>query len=140
MPRILPGERHEGTEAHRHEGMELKRLPAPRKSRNSETATVRPSISLISSGGLRIGDAAKVVVMQQTTKSATPKREKTPRGPAKKNDPRMIAAARELRDRWLEKLNRGEYQPQIGGKYHVCRCLISDEPERDMPHRKFLAA
>ena len=49
-----------------------------------------------------------------------PKREKKLKAKA---DPRMIAAARELRDRWLEHVNAGEMLLEGAGKYDVSRAL-----------------
>jgi len=49
------------------------------------------------------------------------KREKKPRV---KNDPVHVAAARELRDRYLEQFNSGLVLS--GGKYEVCRALVSN--------------
>jgi hypothetical protein len=43
-----------------------------------------------------------------------------------KCDPKLIAAARELRDRWMEEINAGRYLPESNGKYEVSRAL----PER----------
>jgi hypothetical protein len=48
-------------------------------------------------------------------KPKRPPRQKT------KTDPRLIAAARELRDRYLETINDGSIQPQ--GKYEVSRLI-----------------
>jgi hypothetical protein len=56
-------------------------------------------------------------------KAGKPKRE--PRTKAR-NDPKHVAAARELRDRWLEEIN---HTPMLGqGKYDVSRAL--PEPAR----------
>ena len=55
----------------------------------------------------------------------TPKA-KAPRVPKQKvkNDPRYKAAARELRDRYLEQYNSGSYLPEpTAQKYHVCRMI-----------------
>jgi len=49
-------------------------------------------------------------------------KQKTPRAKAK-NDPRLVAAARELRDRWLERVNSGQLLPEAAGKYDVSRQL-----------------
>jgi hypothetical protein len=38
-----------------------------------------------------------------------------------KCDPRLVAAARELRDRWLEKMNAEPELIEGGGKYEVNR-------------------
>jgi hypothetical protein len=43
--------------------------------------------------------------------------------PKQKNDPRHIAAARELHDRWLEQVNAGTIQLEGAGKYDVGRRL-----------------
>lgn len=43
-----------------------------------------------------------------------------------KADPKHVAAARELRDRWLERVNAGQYLPQACGKYEVSRMLAAD--------------
>jgi hypothetical protein len=40
-----------------------------------------------------------------------------------KNDPRLVAAARELRDRWLEEVNAGAAMLVGNGKYDVSREL-----------------
>ncbi|MBA3272623.1 MAG: GNAT family N-acetyltransferase [Chthoniobacterales bacterium] len=51
-----------------------------------------------------------------------PKREKTPKP---KVDPKWVAAARELRDRWLERVNTGEAELGPEGKYDVVRSLAA---------------
>ena len=55
--------------------------------------------------------------------NAKPKREKKSGGAKAKNDPKLIAAARELRDRWLEKVNAPGGEGLLGGqgKYEVAR-------------------
>ena len=59
-----------------------------------------------------------------------PKREPKQRP---KSDPRLIAAARELRDRWLEEVNSGNYLPGSQGKYDVSRALESTKPISTSP-------
>ena len=58
--------------------------------------------------------------------NAKPKREKKSRGVKAKNDPKLVAAARELQDRWLEKVTApgGEGLLIGGGKYEVSRLPI----------------
>jgi hypothetical protein len=51
-----------------------------------------------------------------------PKREKKPK---RKNDPKLVAAARELRDRWLEHANADPSMLLPTGKYDVARALVS---------------
>ncbi len=50
-----------------------------------------------------------------------------PKRQGQKNDPKHIAAARELRDRYLEEVNTGRMLPSAwgGGKYEVSRQLIA---------------
>ncbi len=43
--------------------------------------------------------------------------------PKPKNDLMHVAAARELRDRWLEEVNAGRYLPAANGKYDVSRAI-----------------
>jgi hypothetical protein len=51
-----------------------------------------------------------------------------------KCDPRLVIAARELRDRWLEQANEGRYLPMSHARYEVSRPLtdtrtaIANEP------------
>ena len=42
-----------------------------------------------------------------------------------KNDPKYVAAARELRDRYLDEVNSGRCLPAANGKYDVSRSLES---------------
>jgi len=48
-----------------------------------------------------------------------------------KNDQKLVAAARELRDRWLEKANEDPSAFLSNGKYEVSRTLRKAEGERD---------
>jgi len=50
------------------------------------------------------------------------KRLKSPRAKAK-NDPTHVAAARELRDRYLDEVNAGRCEIHGGGKYTVGRAI-----------------
>jgi hypothetical protein len=54
--------------------------------------------------------------------------EKKPREPRqkRKNAPHLIAAARELRDRWLEQVNTGQFVIESQGKYDVSRWIDED--------------
>jgi len=68
-----------------------------------------------------LGIAAKPGEQPVEAPTAKPKRE---RQPAKKHDPKMVAAARELRDRYLEEFNSGRVQieaARASGKYDVSR-------------------
>jgi hypothetical protein len=65
----------------------------------------------------------RFLVAKENVSEPKPKRE--PKRKVK-NDPKLVAAARELRDRWLEKVNSGQYLPELPeacGKYEVSRTL-----------------
>jgi hypothetical protein len=66
-------------------------------------------------------------------KRAQATREWVPR-PKKKADPKLIAAARELRDRWLEEVNKGtdggRFLPQESAKYDIARQIAQAIPAR----------
>jgi hypothetical protein len=53
---------------------------------------------------------------------------KKPKKQTVKNDPKLIAAARELRDRWLERVNSGTNAITGGGKYDLTRSLEAPVP------------
>ena len=46
-----------------------------------------------------------------------------------KADPKLVAAARELRDRWLEQVNAGELLLEGAGKYDVARQISASSVE-----------
>ena len=89
---------------------EPKQLPT-RKQRKAKVAPVIHPLA-ISAGGLRFAAPKPAAGAEK------PEREKRQRV---KNDPKYIAAARELRDRWLEEVNSGRLLPARGGKYEVSR-------------------
>jgi hypothetical protein len=59
--------------------------------------------------------------------AAQPKTEKPGREkqPTVRNDPKFVAAARELRDRWLERVNENPLSIQGAGKYNLA-CGIGE--------------
>jgi hypothetical protein len=80
-------------------------------------ATGNPKPATISAGGLRFA------VPTEALPQPRPKSKRQSRRAGMKNDPRLVAAARELRDRWLERV---AHEPQLlesRGKYRVCRSL-----------------
>jgi hypothetical protein len=88
-----------------------KALPAKRvRKAKKELVVVNPSA--IASGGLRFGSVVPSVIEEKIE----PKEKKQT-----KNDPRLVAAARELKDRWLGEINSGRYLPIGNGKYEVSR-------------------
>jgi hypothetical protein len=54
--------------------------------------------------------------------------EKKEKKPKVKNDPQLVAAARELKDRWLEQVNGGLYLPMGNGKYEGSRGIGEARP------------
>ena len=68
-----------------------------------------PKRATIAEGGLRFADPAP---------APAEKRKRAPK-PKQKNDPRLIAAARELRDRWLEQMQHESLV--VAGKYEISR-------------------
>jgi hypothetical protein len=83
--------------------------------------------TLISRGGLR-AEAPKVPVEKTAGEKAKPT--SVPKTKVK-NDPKMAAAARELRDRYLEEVNSGRFLPPERGRYDVSR-QIADKTSRDV--------
>jgi hypothetical protein len=115
MPRVLPAPgRIEGPEggspAERPKG--LPGTPAKRQTVEQPPALV---------GGLSRSKLHFAV----PAAAATAPKEKAPREKRKavKNDPRLVAAARELRDRWLERMNAAPPPAIARGKYDVCRAF-----------------
>jgi hypothetical protein len=90
------------------------RVRGPRKRREA-AAPVKPRLAVLT--GFSFDSEA-------TPPAAAPKPKKAPR-PCVKNDPRLIAAARELRDRWLEHVNAGPSALAGEGKYDVSRRIDS---------------
>src|SRR5438105_826962 len=88
-------------------------LPEQRKKKTTRGTPVLPKTD-IALGGLRLS------VPKPTAPVEKPKREPRPRA---KNDPKLVAAARELRDRWMEEINSGRYLPAASGKYEMSRVL-----------------
>lgn len=113
-PTILPGEAAAGRSETANRGMgggewasDAERAP-PRAKRKGEV--IRPG--LIHGGGLRFG----------TRKSAEAARAE--RRAKAKHDPQLAAAVRELRDRWLERVNAHPESPLLdAGKYDVSRTI-----------------
>ena len=74
-----------------------------------------------------------VVVEQPKPKpKLEPKRAKTPRPPKERIDPQLVAKARELRDRYLERLNDSPSAlPAPAARYDVSRSLAAPMGQGD---------
>ena len=73
----------------------------------------------------QFGPPGSTPPVPEPEKIEKPRREKQPR---QKNDPKYVAAARELRDRYLEHVNSNEHAlPAAKGKYEVVKHLPPPE-------------
>jgi hypothetical protein len=104
---------------------EPKQLPTPRQKKLKSVPAIKPSS--IASGGLRFA-APKAEVSAEK-----PKREPRPKV---KHDPAHVAAARELRDRWLERVNADPSVLLSHGKYDISKQLTAPQPKEilQLPH------
>lgn len=107
-PLVLPGDP---------SGEPVKALPA-RAPRVKAVKGKIEVVKTIKSGGLRMSFA----------RTPEPAPEKPKREPKRKvkNDPRLIAAAREFRDRYLEQVGNGALTLDPSGKYDVSRAIADD--------------
>ncbi len=127
MPLILPNEpakelAHEETKIAKKEAKKSKLA-----NTTSQLATLPPP--------RRVRFGAPGLVLPTPIPEIIEKKQKTPKPKAAKVDPRLIIAARELRDRWLEGMN--EAGMQSFGKYDVTRVIESTASIEPM---KLLAA
>lgn len=90
---------------------QTKRLPAPKQKKRKDSKRIKPSTA--PAGGLWFAVPAPA--------DPEPKPKRAPGNPRVKNDPKHVAMARELRDRWLEQVNSGQGLPELAGKYEVGR-------------------
>jgi hypothetical protein len=82
----------------------------------------RQPISRIS--GLSFSPPPAPATLERPTRGRKPKAASgTSDRPRAKNDPRLVAVARELKDRWLEHLNSGAADLTDQGKYDVSRAV-----------------
>lgn len=101
----------------------------PRVSKAQVAAVARSKSKHL--GGVPAGKAAiitkggvKYIERADAPELVEPPKPKKPRKPRQKNDPQYVAAARELRDRYLEQVNAGQLlPPAANGKYDVSRQL-----------------
>ncbi|MBC7784992.1 MAG: GNAT family N-acetyltransferase [Burkholderiales bacterium] len=87
--------------------------------------------SLIANNGLRFAPAPVAVALPTDIGKRAPDavaRSNTPleRRAKQKNDPKFVAAARELRDRYLEQVNDGGHELPSAGKYDLTRKVVAD--------------
>ena len=124
LPLVLPGIGLLGTKAlpegDAENAAKVKRPPMKRSKSKAEPAHQTLTVS----NGLRFGsssDAAAAKEKAEKAEKPTPRKRAT--RVRQKNDPKFIAAARELRDRYLEQVNIDRMLPASQGKYDVSRQL-----------------
>lgn len=139
-PAVLPGAVLPGAGMENHgtaalpEGSEkAKRVRKPKP----KAPPIKSSLSV--SNGLRFGPP--------TPAQPTVEKPKPQKRPKQKNDPKHVAAARELRDRYLEQINTERMLPPgAQGKYDVSRALAcgtaptTTELQQTPPHARLLNA
>jgi len=103
--------------------------PKVKRERKPKAEPVRVSTSM--SNGMRFGPPTPAPASSTPVAASSPKEkaEKPKRAPRvrQKNDPKFVAAARELRDRYLDEINTGQLLLESEGKYEVGRQLPSAE-------------
>jgi len=117
-PLVLPG----GS------GAEMKMLGDEKENKPRRPRTPKPESGkhrCTPPGGMRFGAPPKEGAVEEKVKKEKP--EKQPRAKVK-NDPKLVAAARELRDRWLEKANEDPSAFLANGKYDVSRMIAQQAP------------
>ena len=107
MPRVLPKEQLPVAGG---------QLPVAQKKRHPRSSLATGNSQLATSS---LGRLQFVIPKQKKRAGDTP----TPRK-KQKNDPRLVAAARELRDRWLEKVNDDPSVLLSNGKYEVSKMAL----------------
>jgi len=119
VPKTLPG------------GSPVKPRPEQPRATRAQAAAIARSRSR-HLGGVLAGQAAVITAsgVRYVDRADAPQelepekpRPRKPRTPRAKNDPKYVAAARELRDRYLEQVNTGRMLPAANGKYDVSRQL-----------------
>jgi hypothetical protein len=95
-----------------------RRLPEPCRNQRNGKPVVKKREPLVLGQALWFATPPAA----EPVKEAKPKREK------RKNDPALVAAARELRDRWLEQVNDDPSLLLSRAKYDVARALPETVP------------
>lgn len=130
QPIVLPGDTHRDDRA---DG-EVKRIDGRNRRRDVKAEALIESKQEKSAplgGGLRFGAAP--------VKETTPTKQAAPRKPKAKNDARFVAAARELRDRYLEHVNIDPTCLLSDGKYALER-MVNDGRLIDATPVRLIAA
>jgi ribosomal protein S18 acetylase RimI-like enzyme len=134
---IPPGVRWEDVRPWEDEGLrtnglglsEEKAKPARRSKASTKSLVLSPKSSRVP---VQFGRPGAVMPVAETPAAAaeivkTPR----PKRATPKVDPKLVQAARELRDRWLEQVNAGQYDLPSAAKYDIGR--LPSPPCRQVP-------
>ena len=119
LPKTLPGGALVRPRPEQPKQTVAQRMAIVRSTSKHLQGTPKGKSAVLSAGGVKYVDRGDYVAEPEPAK---PKREPKPR---QKNDPKYVAAARELRDRYLEEVNTGRMLPAANGKYDVSRQLAA---------------
>jgi GNAT superfamily N-acetyltransferase len=91
--------------------------------------------AVITAGGIKYVDRTDYVPEIDAPDGMAPPEAKPKRAPKprQKNDPKLVAAARDLRDRYLEHYNAERLLPSAQGKYDVSRALAAPAVSANNP-------
>jgi hypothetical protein len=127
MPRVLPSAANPQLE-----------LPGPkdRRRQSPKLERAKPAVSTLG----RLSFAPPAQAKPAKSKRACPEQGRREPRPKAKNDPKLVAAARELRDRWLERVNADPSALLPHGKYDVSKELTAAQPKEILQLPRAIAA
>ena len=119
-------------------------LQKPKRAPMKKSKLIEKPLSVRRNGLMFNIPKPGALVQEVETKIEKQPKEKAPRVKSA-CDEKLVTAARELRDRWLEEVNAGRYAPHCAAKYDVARqlseeVLIEALPMTEVNERKLLAA
>ncbi|MEM1012508.1 MAG: GNAT family N-acetyltransferase [Planctomycetota bacterium] len=133
MPLVLPGG----------ESLEPKALPGPTRTKAVRREKVAKTVPMEQpANGLQFAIPKPQTAATPAEDTGPAEIEAKPKRSKPRADPKLVAAARELRDRFLEEANLPEHAHLLTGspKYHVGRSLCSTVPSLTTEEPKRLAA
>jgi hypothetical protein len=101
--------------------------PVPRRKSKKKEGPGPGKVGIVVGGRIKYVDRPGYVAPAAPEPAAPAPKERKAKRPAEKIDPKYLAAARELRDRYLERFNSGLVLPQ--GKYAVGRLIDQTMPQ-----------
>jgi hypothetical protein len=128
MPIVLPGENRTEDSGLRTE-LEGKKRSSKRllATGNSQLATA-PVLQEPTRSRVQFGKPSAKPELDPSSSAVEKKAKVREKKQKVKNDPKLVAAARELRDRWMEKVNSEGLMLESRGKYEICRGIEGKQP------------